>query len=235
MVRVPARLTGVTELMDRPQLDPRALRTTLEHLAWINRWCGAERAMVRTLAALRPRLPSSLRILDVATGYADLPRALVRWARRRGIALDVEAVDRHGQIVALAAAASRGYPEIRVRAGDALALPYPDASFEVVTASLLVHHLEADAPIRLLRELHRVARRVVLVSELRRGRWPFLAAWLALHLLSRDPMIRHDGPLSVRRGFLPDELVALARQAGWSRPRVARHSFFRLSLIGVKA
>jgi 2-polyprenyl-3-methyl-5-hydroxy-6-metoxy-1,4-benzoquinol methylase len=234
MVKGPTRLIGVTERMDRPQQDPRSLRTTLEHLAWINRWCGAERALVRSLAPLRSRIPSSLRILDVATGYADLPRALVRWARRRGMALDVEALDHHGQIVALAAAACRGYPEIHICAGDALALPYPDASFDLVTASLLLHHLEADAPIRLLRELDRVARRIVLVSDLRRGRWPFLVAWLALHLVSRDPMIRHDGPLSVRRGFLPDELVALAREAGWTRPRVRRHPFFRLTLVGVK-
>jgi ubiquinone/menaquinone biosynthesis C-methylase UbiE len=235
MVSAPSRLTGVTELMDRPHQDPGSLRTTLEHLAWVNRWCGAERAVLRTLAPLRARVASPLRILDVATGYADIPRAMARWARRRGLALHIEALDHHGQIAALAAAACLGYPEIRIRAGDALALPYPDASFDVVTASLLLHHMEADAPIRLLRELHRVARRIVLVSDLRRGRWPFLVAWLALHLVSRDPMIRHDGPMSVRRGFLPDELAVLAREAGWTRPRVTRHSFFRLTLVGVKA
>jgi 2-polyprenyl-3-methyl-5-hydroxy-6-metoxy-1,4-benzoquinol methylase len=232
MVATPGRLIGATELMDLPAANPGELTQTLRHLAWINRYLGGVRLVRGHLAWLLPRLPAAIRILDVATGFADIPRAIVRWGRHRGLRVEVEALDRHQQILELARRESIAYPEVRFRHGDALTLPYPDASFDVVLASLILHHMDGEDQVRLLRELYRVARRVVLVNDLRRGRWPFLITWAALHVVSGNRLIHYDGPLSVRRGFLPGELMALAREAGWARSRVSRHAFFRLALIG---
>jgi 2-polyprenyl-3-methyl-5-hydroxy-6-metoxy-1,4-benzoquinol methylase len=234
MVSVPARLLGVTELMDRPDVDPRELSRTLEDLAWINRWLGGTRLVLDHLDSLSPNLPTPIRILDVATGYADVPRAIARWGRRHGLPIRIEAIDAHPQILELAQHASQGYPEVHIRHGDALDLPYPDGGFEVVLASLILHHTEGEAQARLLRELYRVARVAVVVNDLRRGRWPFLVTWASLRLVSRSRLIHHDGGVSVRRGFLAGELFALAREAGWARARVSRHAFFRLALIGEK-
>jgi len=234
MVAAPDRLVGATELMDLPGAEPGELAPTLKDLAWINRFLGGTRLICDQLASLLPGLPAPIRILDVATGYADIPRAVIRWARRRGFRLAVEALDYHERILELASRASTAYPEIHFQQGNALALPYPDGSFDVVLASLVFHHMEGEEQVRLLRELYRVARRAVLVNDLRRGRWPFLVTWASLHVISRNPQIHHDGPLSVRRGFLREELLALAREAGWAQARVCRYPFFRLALRGEK-
>jgi len=229
------RLVGAVELMDLPDADPGELARTLRDLAWINRWLGGTRLVRRHLEPFLHGRGTPVRILDVATGYADIPRAIVRWGRRRGLPVEVEAVDHHDAILQLARQASAAYPEIRFRQGDALLLPCPDESFDIVLASLVLHHMEGEQTVRVLRELSRVARRAVLVNDLRRGYWPFLVTRTSLYLVSRNRLIHHDGPLSVRRGFLPGELVALAREAGWPRVRVSRHAFFRLALLGEKA
>jgi SAM-dependent methyltransferase len=231
MVRVPPRLTGVMERMEHPGVAPAELARGLAHLAHINRTFGGTRVVLEHLEPLLDRPPPPIRILDVGTGYADLPRAIVARARQRGLAVRIEALDRHPGIRTLAARACAGYPEIRIRDGDGLALPYPERSLDVAVASQLLHHMEGEATVRLLRELRRVARHAVLVGDLRRGVWPFAATWIVLHLVSRSPLIRHDGPLSVRRGFVPAELLDLARAAGWVAPKVIRHPFFRLVLM----
>lgn len=234
MVTVPARLLGATELMELPCTDPGGLARALEDLAWINRWLGGTRLVLDQLASLLASLPPPVRILDVATGYADIPRAIARWGRRRGLRIQIEAIDSHAQILELARHASRAYPEIQVREGDALTLPYADESFDVVLASLILHHTEGEAQARLMRGLYRVARYAVVVNDLRRGRWPYFVTWMSLRLVSRNRIIHHDGPVSVRRGFLARELSALAREAGWVQARVSRHAFFRLALTGEK-
>lgn len=228
------RLAGATELMDLPCADLHELSRTLEDLAWINRRLGGTHLVRSHLASLLTNLPPPIRILDVATGYADVPRAIVSWARRRSLAIEIEAIDSHDQILELARNASRAYPEIRICQGNALTLPYPEGSFDVVLASLILHHTEGEAQARLLRELYRVARYAVVVNDLRRGQWPFLVTWASLRLISRSRVIHHDGPVSVRRSFLAEELLALAREAGWAQARVSRHPFFRLALIGQK-
>ncbi len=59
--------------------------------------------------------------------------------------------------------------------------------------------------------------------------------WLGAKLLSwtlwaRNPLTRHDGPLSVLRSYTRAELAALAAQAGLAHARVYRHLFERLVL-----
>ncbi|MBI2113876.1 MAG: methyltransferase domain-containing protein [candidate division NC10 bacterium] len=228
------RLVGATELMDLPGADQDELARTLEDLAWINRWLGGIRLVRTELPPIFHGLRGPIRILDVATGYADIPRAIVRWGRQRHLAIKFEGLDHHDEILALARQASATYPEIHLQQANALDLPYPDGHFDVVLASLILHHMEGEEQVRLLRELYRVARRAVLVNDLRRGHWPFLLTWASLHVVSRSRLIHHDGPLSVRRGFLPNELLVLAREAGWTRARVSRHAFFRLALVGKK-
>jgi len=235
MVIRPERLAGAIELMDLPNADPGELAHSLADLAWINRWLGGLRLIGTHLASFLHGAAAPIRILDVGTGYADVPRAIARWGRRAGLPVEIEGMDHHEHIVRLARQASGSYPEIRICQADAMALPYPEGSFHIVLASLVLHHMEGEAQVRLLAELHRVASQVVLVNELRRGSWPFLVTWGALHALTTNRLTRHDGPLSVRRGFLPEELMVLARRAGWGRVKVSRHLFFRLALVGQKA
>jgi hypothetical protein len=90
--------------------------------------------------------------------------------------------------------------------------------------------MEGEQLVHFLRELRRVARFGVVVSDLRRGAWPLLVTWTTLHLVSASPLIRHDGPMSIRRGFLQAELLALAEAAGWKGPQVFRRAFFRFAL-----
>jgi ubiquinone/menaquinone biosynthesis C-methylase UbiE len=221
------RLAGASELMDLPGADPVEHAGALRGLALINRFLGGSRAVLAELSPLIVGLPQPVRILDVATGFADIPRAIVRWARRRGVRVEIECLDQSRQALELAAAASAAYPELRFTPGDALSLPDPPASFDVVLSSLFLHHLEGDQPVRFLRELLRVARRGVVVNDLRRGRWPYLMTWLSLHLFSRNRLIRFDGPLSIRRAYREAELRELAAAAGWEGARVTRYAFFR--------
>jgi 2-polyprenyl-3-methyl-5-hydroxy-6-metoxy-1,4-benzoquinol methylase len=234
MVMGADRLEGAIELMDLPDADPCELAHTLTDLAWINRWLGGMRLIRAHLPSLLDGTAASLRILDVGTGYADVPRAVARWGRRCGLPVEIEGVDHREQIVRLAQEASAPYPEIRIRRAEALSLPYPEGSFHVVLASLVLHHMEGEDQVQFLRELYRVASHAVLVNDLRRGRWPFLVTWAALHIVSRNRLIHHDGPLSVRRSFLPAELLALARRAGWKQAGVSHHPFFRLALVAEK-
>ncbi len=234
MVTILPRLSGVVERMDQPDLDPADLDRALRTLARVNRLFGGTRLALRYVPRLCDGLPAPLRILDVGTGYADIPRAIVRWARRTGRPIEITAMDRHPGALASAARACAGYPEIRLQHGDALALPFPSGRFDIVLASQVLHHMEGAGPVQLLRELSRVARHGIVVHELRRGVWPLVVTWATLHVVARSPVIRHDGPLSIRRGFVAGELHALARAAGWRAPRIVRHAFFRLALLEEK-
>ncbi|HUO51230.1 MAG TPA: methyltransferase domain-containing protein [Gemmatimonadaceae bacterium] len=204
----PRRRRGA-ELLDDPDVNAAVRTRSLGDVARANALFGGAHAVLAELGLALARLPAArASLLDVGTGLGDIPRRAQALAARRGVALSAVGVD---LAEALARAASGD--GFAVACADARALPFPDASVDFVTCSQLLHHFDGEEARALLRELHRVARRLVIVSELRRS-WPAAAGiWLASWPLRFHPVSRHDGVLSVLRGFRRGELGTLVRDA----------------------
>ncbi len=228
---VPARRFD-PELMDRPDNSPAELEAALRDLRLVNRWLGGGRALLR---ALDPWLDAAtdgrpLEVLDVGTGGADLPLAMVRHARARGRAIRITAVDRDPVTASIARRETAAYPDVRVLCADARELPFEPRSFDLVTASLFLHHFRAAEIVELLRGFRRLARRAVLVNDLRRHVVPWSFIRVVGRLTARSRMFLHDAPLSVLRGFTPGELREIVREAGIERAEVRRRWPYRLLL-----
>ena len=228
---VPARRND-PEWMDREGNTVEDLAPTLRDLRNVNRLLGGRATLLR---ALRPRFEAApagatVRVLDVGTGDGDLPRALVTEAARLGRRAEVVAIDRDPVVAELARARCAGIEGIHVVRADALALPFEAGSFDIVTASLFLHHFDDGEAIALLRELRRVARDAVVVNDLRRHRvaWAFIWMLGKARLVSR--MSANDGPLSVLKGFTDAELLAIGRACGDDRAAVRRLWPYRLLL-----
>jgi SAM-dependent methyltransferase len=202
----------------------------LPRLRAANRYAGGARALLRPLRRLvEPGRP--IRVLDVATGNADIPRALATWARQHGIPMSIVGVELHPEAAAQAAADSRSFPEIQIVRADAWHLPYRPGAFDVITCSMFLHYHPAPRALILLRALAALQPRVMLVSDVMRHRLPLLAMRL-LARVSRSPMFGPDSQHTVSLGFTDRELAALASQIGLSRWRVVRTFPFRVCLIG---
>lgn len=220
--------------MDAADVDPRQLEVALDDVARVNRWLGGTRALLRHLPWALATIPGSAEatatLLDVGTGSADLPRAIL--GRGDVGPVRIVAVDLHAGTLHVAARRCRGVDRIALARADGLALPFRTGSVRAAVLSMTLHHMEGEAQVSILRELARVARGGrVLVAELERSLPNYLGARLmAATLWRRHPITRHDGPLSVLRSFTPAELLDLATRAGLGSPSVHRHPFYRLVL-----
>lgn len=191
-----------------------------------NRWLGGRRAANRELRAALRGLPREepLTLLDVGTGLADIPHDAARAARTLGIGLTTIGLD--GAPAVLSEARRR---TSFVVCATAFALPFADRSIDVVTCSQLLHHFAEEDAARVLRELDRVARRVVIVSDLRRSWIAATGFWLVSFPLGFHRVTRHDGVLSVLRGFTSRELRELVGGAVATAPTITRRLGFRLT------
>jgi SAM-dependent methyltransferase len=217
------RREGAHEIMDDGAASPEELADNFDDIERANRWFCAAVPVLRLVRATQART-----VLDVGCGSADLARCLVRDARRRRVDLAVTCLDRDATIVEIARMRTAGCVGVQFVRGDGVALPFPDASFDVVTCNLTLHHCEPAEAIRLLAELRRAARIAPLVCDLRRSRSAYAGAWLFSRLTSRNRLTRNDAPLSVARSYTTAEALELAELAGWRRPRARRAPFFRM-------
>lgn len=204
---------GDIEWMDRPQEVSAELEEDLENLRKINQYFGSHHLirhfMGRWLAPER-----TYRILDLATGYGDIPREIVAWARRRRINLRVDAVDAQASTLEIAKSRSGQFPEINWIKADVRS--FEDAqTYDLVLCSLALHHFSAEDAVKLLRQMCRLSHDKVLVADLERNVFTWLCVQVITSTLFRAPMTKHDGRLSVRRAFSYREMDLLAHRAGW--------------------
>lgn len=221
----PARRRGA-EHIDDPAFDGATTLRSLEDVARSNALFGGRRAVLAALGDVLDEAGAGapLTLLDVGTGVGDIPWQARRVAARRGAALETYGVELNPVL----AAASRARVGGSVCA-DAFALPFADRSVDVVTCSQVAHHFEAPDVVRLFRELDRVARRRVIVADLRRSYVAAAGFWLASWPLGFHPVTRHDGVVSVFRGFAPDELAALVTRATGAAADVRRGLGWRVA------
>jgi SAM-dependent methyltransferase len=224
----PARVEHGVERLDQPILDGPGHEASLGHLRGINRWLGGTRAVRGALAPL-VRPGARIALVDVGCGAADVPIELSRWAARLGAQLSVLAIDRAVAAAAVARRRTGAVPGMHVACADAFALPLADEAVDAALMTLTLHHFDRDGRTRVLAEMARVARRLVVINDLERS-WPnYLGArLLAVTLWRANRYTRHDAPLSVLRAFAPAELLADLVAAGLGQARVHRRFFCRL-------
>jgi len=219
----PARRRGI-EILDDPGVSVAIMRRSMRDVERANALLGGRRAVIAELREIFPRLGASATMLDVGTARGDIPTAARFVAAEMGLTLRTIGVD-----ISEALLSADGAGNDAVVRGDAMRLPIADASVDVVVASQLLHHFPADQACLVVSELNRVARRAVVVSDLRRSLVAAAGLWMGSFPLGFHPVSRHDGVVSVMRGFIPRELADIVEKALGHRPVVRRRLGFRLT------
>ncbi len=223
------------EIMDTEPLPPRVVDRTLAFLELTNRWFGGTGIVLRALQRWSAAWPADgrIRVLDVGTGAADIPRAILAWAHSLGLDLEVTGIDAAPDVVAAARERARGVPGLAIERASLAEVAASGRRFDYVTASLFLHHVPPDGVPGALASLDRLATRGVVVSDLRRS-WLALAGVSLLAYVAGNRVVRHDGPLSVRRAFTVRELREAAAGLGLRYLEARAEGPFRVSLCGEK-
>ena len=211
-----------TELLDDPHADPVAVRSELRDIARLNGLFGGTRAVVEALEPCFAKAGkgATWTLLDVGTGLGDIPRAAAAAARRHGITLRLVGVELN-RAAAAAARRADGDGGFELILADGGALPLPPRSVDVVIVSQVLHHLPPEVTVRWIASLSALARRAVVLADLRRSLVAMGAVWLVSFPLGLGAVTRHDAVLSLRRGYTRSEFNQLLAAAG--APPVARY------------
>jgi ubiquinone/menaquinone biosynthesis C-methylase UbiE len=218
------RRVSIPEILDSETCPPQEVEASLRDLGRINRWFGGiatTRKLIEQVAAVTGK--KHLSLLEVAAGFGEVPRAAARQLAPKGITLDITDLDRSPSHL------RRGH---RALAADALALPFRDASFDLVSSSLFAHHLEPAELARFVDEALRVSRCAVLINDL--VRHPVhLALVYAGFPLMRSYVSRVDGVASVRRAYTLEEMREIVSHGAQpaTRIEISRHYLFRMGVI----
>src|SRR5688500_17077358 len=109
------RRQRVAEWMDEPDADPRELDRSLHFIRRVSRLLAYTRSSLAHLRRFSRNWKPGQRItiIDLATGSADIPRAMLDWSKRRGFDVHIVGVDLHATTARLAAARNNN-PRLKI-------------------------------------------------------------------------------------------------------------------------
>lgn len=203
------------ERIDTGDYTPAEYATFLREIAFINRYVGDGRALKNTL--LHEIAEKDLRefsVLDVGCGSGELLRMIAEFARGSSRAARLTGVDLNEISASITASASLHFTEITSIRGNAFQLPFADGAFDYAISSLFFHHLTDKQIPHVLREMSRVSRRGIYVIDLHRDPVAYVGYKVLCFIFRISELVRHDGSLSIKKGFLPGEMKRLAFDAG---------------------
>jgi 2-polyprenyl-3-methyl-5-hydroxy-6-metoxy-1,4-benzoquinol methylase len=201
------------ELMDRPQPVSSELERDLENLRELNRWFGSY-ALISMFLSRWIKPGARLRIVDLATGSADIPRLIAEYGRKVSAELRIDTIDQQSATLEIAKKLSANYPEISFLEGNILE-GSTAKSYDLVLCTLALHHFSENDAVRVLQRCRELSRRFVLVSDLRRGWLATVGVRALTATMFREPMTKYDARLSAARAFSFAEMNLLAQRAGW--------------------
>ena len=215
------------EILDSDTCPALEIEASLRDLCRINRWFGGiatTRSLIERVVSATGR--QNFSVLEVGAGFGEVSKLAGRQLKHQGITLDVTDLDR------VRTHLLRGN---RAVVADAMALPFQDNSFDLVSCSLFAHHLEPAELAHFVREALRVSRCAVLINDLVRHPLHIALVYAGFPLM-RSYVSRADGPASVRRAYTPDEMrqILSTGAAHATRVEISRHFLFRMGVIAWK-
>ena len=221
------------EIMDRPDVEHSAHLSALEGLRRINVASKAAAQIAEPIVAGAKRDGvNRISILDIACGGGDVPVAVAQIAKSAGIDVELILLDRSATALASASETARR-AQIQHQSVQAdIAAGWPSLQADVVTSSLFLHHLPSGPDVvEFLSKARQIARRRIVISDLRRSRLGYLLAWAGGRVLSRSSIVHHDGPVSVRAAWTITEMRRFAADANLANCHIRASFPWRMLLV----
>jgi 2-polyprenyl-3-methyl-5-hydroxy-6-metoxy-1,4-benzoquinol methylase len=185
---------------------PEEYEDFLEKLGDVGRWLGGDHAIKKGFEHVQPKS-----IVDVGCGGGFTAKLLsdqFHYARVLGIDMSEKAIDfcqqRH----------SDNNPNLHFEHHEYKGLNFADNSFDVVTATLVCHHMNDDELVDFLQQAKRVARQEVIINDMHRHPVPYIFYFCTAPFLFRNRLITKDGLLSIKRAFKKTDWERYLQKAG---------------------
>ncbi len=220
------------EIIDLRPLTPAENASAFKRMAWVNRFLGGSGVILHHLKRFSKKWePGRLvRILDLGTGISDIPEAIIKWGKRNHFNIQITALD----LCLEPLKSDRAVNEISRVQASCFALPFQPEMFDYCIASMFFHHLKDEEIHTLLIEISGMVKQGIIINDLYRSFIPYAGFWL-MTLFMGDPLFRHDGLISIQKGFRAEDLKDWISKTGLSVLKPYSHPFaFRVALAGEK-
>jgi 2-polyprenyl-3-methyl-5-hydroxy-6-metoxy-1,4-benzoquinol methylase len=224
------------ELLDGKNIPFDDIKRNMQELDFINRKLGGHDITLDGIVALikdQMVFNQRLTVMEIGCGGGDNLRATRNWAERIHLPVKLIGIDINPECIEYARQQKRN------RGIDFIVSDYKDLRFEqkpdIIFSSLFCHHFEEDELVFMTRWMRQNSEIGFFVNDLHRHWLAYYLIKLLTSIFSRSYLVKHDAPLSVRRGLTREEWNRIFGKAGIGKFRVQWRWAFRWLITSANA
>lgn len=219
------------EIMDDFSIQDERIDRALDELKNANRFLGGAATSRDALKLLLKNIPgkgagaqgANISILDVGAGASDNLLAL----KNKFPFITITGLD----LSRRACLYLKNTSGPSVICADTINIPVKKKRFDIVHASLFLHHFSAEEIISILKSFREISKLGIIVNDLHRSIFALAGIKLIASVFSKSEMFKNDGPLSVKRGFIRKDLIEILSEAGVNNYTLKWRWAFRWMLV----
>ncbi|MBL0056292.1 MAG: methyltransferase domain-containing protein [Chitinophagaceae bacterium] len=219
------------EQLDDLTLQGETLEGALGSLAWVNRWFGNRRYILKAIRKLCYGTKTTLTLTDLGCGGGDLMLAVATLLRKEKIPFTLTGIDGNEHTLVYAKRKCAAFPEIGFRQADILDPGFRTGPCDILFTSHFLYHFDEQGLVRFLIRQSTDIKKALVCSELDRNRFSILLFRLFGAFMPISRMARQDGELAIKRSFTLEEWKNILKKANRTHYHLERIPFFRIGLI----
>jgi 2-polyprenyl-3-methyl-5-hydroxy-6-metoxy-1,4-benzoquinol methylase len=206
--------TSQTEIMDDFNLQGVEMQELMTDLKRVNKMLGGNAITLNGIGQLLQgqHANNTITILDIGCGDGELLRLCAQWGAKKGINVHLIGIDANAHILKEAKKRSIEIKNTTFKVLNVFAEKEILPEFDIALCTLFLHHFNERQIEDLLNRLVKKAQMGVVINDLHRSFWAFWLFRLYSSLFLKSRIARHDGLVSVARGFKRKELKLISEK-----------------------
>lgn len=233
MVITFSQRSDAIEIMDDLTYHDEVIFQTLRELDFINQWLGGNAVTLHALKKVLVQCPKEkvLSIADLGCGSGEMLRLISKLGFSEKRKFELAGIDANEHIVNYARNHSVTFSNLRFEAVNIFSDEFQRSSFDIVLATLFLHHFNDDELVSIFSSLKKQTRVAIIVNDIHRHPLAYYSIQWLTRLFSKSSMVKFDAPLSVLRAFTRKELVTILEKSGIKNFELKWKWAFRWQLI----
>lgn len=192
------------ELLDGDAIPFEQVEQNMHELNIINSWLGGHRITVKGFNLLC-KGSKKLHVCEIGSGGGDNLQAIHKWCKKLNIEVTFTGIDINPACIAFAQQRQQALASCT----QWICSDYREVHFEtkpdIIFSSLFCHHFTDEQLVQQLQWMKQQSAVGFFINDLQRNPLAFYSIKLLTKLFSKSYLVKHDAPLSVRRGFIKKE------------------------------
>lgn len=221
------------EIMDNLDFQGLEMQNLLKDLKTVNKWLGGNNITIDGLQKLlNPNNKTEkITILDVGCGDGELLRQCADFGERNNFEFELIGIDFNENILEFAKIQSKEYLNIKFYKVDVFSEENLIPNCDIALCTLFLHHFSNEKIINILKILLNKTQIGLVINDLERSKPAFNLFKIASPLFLKTKTAKHDGLVSVARGFKREELQNISMKIPHQECEISWRWAFRYQWI----